>query len=102
MGFLNRFAKASPGVRKLPSGTITLDREGRIVTSTVSSTFDSELLQEIGRVVLKILHDAVKAQLPLSELVFHFGSLQITAREMRGGAIIFLKPKDAFGIVAKS
>jgi len=34
--------------------------------------------------------------MPLSELTLQFGSLQITARELRGGAIIFLTPKHSF------
>jgi hypothetical protein len=31
----------------------------------------------------------------LAEVSLHFGSLRITARELRGGAIIFLFPQSA-------
>ena len=33
--------------------------------------------------------------MPLAEVSLHFGSLRITARELRGGAIIFLLPQAA-------
>jgi len=33
--------------------------------------------------------------MPLAEVSLHFGSLRITARELRGGAIIFLLPQTA-------
>jgi hypothetical protein len=33
--------------------------------------------------------------MPLAEISLHFGSLRITARELRGGAIIFLFPQIA-------
>jgi hypothetical protein len=33
--------------------------------------------------------------MPLAEVSLHFGSLRITARELRGGAIIFLFPQTA-------
>jgi len=52
--------------------------------------------QDIGSQVLRLFRDARKAQIPLSEFTLHFASLQITARELRGGAIIFLTPKHSF------
>ena len=33
--------------------------------------------------------------MPLAEVSLHFGSLRITARELRGGAIIFMFPQTA-------
>jgi hypothetical protein len=93
MGFLSLFSKASPGVQVLPSGTLTVDRNNEILATTVSSACSEEVLQEIGDRVLALFRSARKAQLPLSELTIQFSSLKITAREMRGGAIIFLAPK---------
>ena len=52
------------------------------------------LSEEIGRRVLETFRDAQAAQLPLAELVVHYGSLKIVARELRGGAIVFLSPKS--------
>jgi hypothetical protein len=96
MGFLGLFSKPSPGVQVLPSGTVTVDRNNQILATTVSSACSEEVLQEIGDQVLTLFRHARKAQLPLSELTIHFSSLKITARELRGGAIIFLAPKHTF------
>jgi hypothetical protein len=96
MGLLSLFSKPSAAVQRLPHGSLTLDRDANIVASTISSGTTPALLQELGQQVLHLFREAHKAQMPLTELKLHFGSLQITAREMRGGAIVFLKPKDMF------
>jgi hypothetical protein len=95
MGLLSLFSKAAPGVHRLPSGTLTVDRDGRILASTVSSGYSAQLLQEISEQILSLFRLARQAQVPLSEFVIHFASLKITAREMRGGAIIFLMPQHS-------
>ena len=95
MGLLNLFSKSRATVHRLPTGSITVDRNGEIVTTTVSSTYSAVLLQNITQEVLGLFQQAREKQLPLAELNLHFASLQITAREMRGGAIIFLSPKAA-------
>jgi hypothetical protein len=93
MGFLKLFSKPDADVQRLPSGSMTVDRHGAIVMATVSSTYPAELLGEIAREVLALFREGHAAQMPLAELNVHFASLQITARELRGGAIIFLTPK---------
>ncbi len=90
MGFLNFFSKPVPSLLRLPSGSFTIDRGGRVLVATLPSSFPSELVAQIGRSVLETFRDAQAAQLPLSKLVVRYGSLKITAREMRGGAIVFL------------
>jgi hypothetical protein len=95
MGFLKRFFRARAGVQQLPTGTITVDRNGHIVTSTVSSAYPKNFLRDIGRDVLELFREARVAQMPLAEISLQFGSLHITARELRGGAIIFLFPQTA-------
>lgn len=90
MGLLNLFAKARPSIQRLPSGSMTVDRDGQIVTSTVSSSYPEDILHEVADEVLRLFEEARKAHLPLHEFKIHFASLQITAREARGGAIIFL------------
>ena len=92
MGLLNLFAKPRPGLQRLPSGSLTVDREGHIVTSTVSSSYPEELLHEVADEVLRLFDEARKSHLQLHEFRIHFASLHITAREARGGAIIFLSP----------
>ncbi len=96
MGILKLFSKASPDIQRLPHGSLTLDRNANILATTIPSSFDSELLQDIGMRILNLFREARKAQMPMTELNIHFASLQITAREMRGGAVVFLKPKDLF------
>lgn len=93
MGFLNLFSKSGAAVQRLPAGSFTVDRQGNIVTSTVSSSYPTELLREIAAEVLNVFAEARTAQVPLTEFNIHFASLQITARELRGGAIVFLSPK---------
>ena len=97
MGLLNLFSKPAPALLGLPSGSFTLDRSGRIVIATLPSSFPIPLVMEIGRHVLNTLRDAQVAQLPLAELVVYYPSLKITARELRGGAIVFLSPQTLAG-----
>jgi len=94
MGILKIFSKTAPPLVGLPSGCFTMDRAGRVVISTVSSSFPAATVQEIGRHVLATFQEAQAVQLPLAELVVHFGSLKIVAREMRGGALVYLTPTN--------
>jgi hypothetical protein len=82
-------------VQQLPAGTVTVDRQGRIVTSTVSSAFSVPLVHAIASDVLELFREARAGQMPLSEVSLHFSSLRITARELRGGAVIFMFPQTA-------
>lgn len=99
MGFLRKILNGwfggSANVRELPSGSVTVDQDGRIVTSTVSSTFPQSTLHQIGQDVIAMFREARAAQMPLAEVSLQFGSLLITARELRGGAVIFLFPQTA-------
>jgi hypothetical protein len=98
MGFLRklkRLFRSRAAVQQLPVGSISVDRDGRVVTSTVSSAYPKALLREIGSDVLVLFREARAAQMPLAEVSIHFGSLRITARELRGGAIIFIFPQTA-------
>ena len=97
MGFLKRLFRfrSRAAVQQLPSGSIAVDRDGNVVTSTVSSAYSKNLLQSIGRDVLALFHEAREAEMPLAEITIQFVSLRITARELRGGAVIFLFPQTA-------
>jgi hypothetical protein len=94
MGLLNIFSKAEPGLLRLPAGSFTVDRDGRVLMGTLPSSFPSEMLRELGAQILKTFREATAAQLPLSELIVNYPSLRITARELRGGAIVFLAPRE--------
>ncbi len=96
MGFLNLFSKspATPGgVARLPSGSFTVDRSGRILTSTLPGSFSESQVKEMGELVLSIFLSAQEVNLPLKEIFVNYAGLRITARELRGGAIVFLSPR---------
>jgi hypothetical protein len=95
MGLLNKIFGSNATIQQLPAGTVTVDRQGNIITTTVASTFPRPLLQAIACDVLELFREARTGQMPLAEVNLHFISLRITARELRGGAIIFLSPQTA-------
>jgi hypothetical protein len=64
-----------------------------VLTSTLPSSFPGSLVKEISRHVRAAFSEAAAAQLPLTELVINYPSLKITARELRGGVIIYLAPR---------
>ena len=92
MGFLTLFSKPPASLLRLPSGSFTVDREGTLLIGTIPSSFPSGLARDIGQKVVNIFREAAQTHLPLSEVVIHYPSLQIRARELRGGAIVFLTP----------
>ena len=92
MGFLKRIFKSRAAVQQLPAGSLTVNRDGKVVTSTIASGYPQGLLRDIVRDVLLLFQQAREAQMPLAEFSIHFASLRVTAREMRGGAVIFLSP----------
>jgi hypothetical protein len=49
-------------------------------------------LREISRAVLETFSRAQQSNLPLTDLYLHFSGLTVTARELKGGALIFLNP----------
>ncbi len=93
MGLLSFFAKPAPTLLRLPSGSFSVDREGNVLTSTLPSSFPAGLVKDIAQQVRAAFGEAAKAQLPLTELILNYPSLKISARELRGGAIVFLSPK---------
>jgi hypothetical protein len=96
MGFLNIFSRPAPALAPLPSGSFTIDRHGLVLVSTVPSSFPAERVLEIGQRVLGLFREAAEAQLAVTELTIEYTSLKITARELRGGALVFLHPKTPY------
>jgi len=92
MALLKMFRKPAPPLQRLPAGTFTVDSQARLLISTLSSAFPAELIHEVGEHVVNTFREARKAELPLFELTVHCSSLKIVARELRGGAIVFLTP----------
>lgn len=99
MGFLSRFTTKTAGpedtaqVTRMTSGSFTIDAKGNVVASTLPGTFPAEHVNAISQAVLSTFQNAQKAQVPLAEVIINFAALKISARELRGGAIIFLAPK---------
>jgi hypothetical protein len=93
MGLLTLFSRSAPTLLRLPSGSFSVDRQGRVLVGTLPSSFPAELMQAVAKQVLTTFREAAAAQLPLSTLNIHFASLNITARELRGGAIIYFAPR---------
>jgi hypothetical protein len=77
---------------RLPTGSFTMDRHGRIIVSTLPSGFPEEVLHDIGRSVMDTFAEARKAGLYLDKLILQFGSLKVSARDMSGGAMVFFSP----------
>ncbi|MEY4385922.1 MAG: hypothetical protein RLY20_1205, partial [Verrucomicrobiota bacterium] len=55
----------------------------------------------IAAQVQATFREAVSAQLDVRELIIHFPTLKITARELRGGALIFFFPINQASVTGK-
>jgi hypothetical protein len=84
----------SPGLVRLPNGCFTIDGACRIVASTLPHSFPAETVRQIGQVVLDAFRTAQEAQLVFKELHIQYPALKLTARQLRGGAIVFLAPQS--------
>ena len=96
MGLLNLFARPAPSLVRMPSGSFTVDRQGAVLIGTLPSSFPADLVQDIASQVLAAFREAEEAQLSLLEIHINYPSLKIVARELRGGAIVFLSPKTPY------
>jgi hypothetical protein len=97
MAFLNLKSRSDNGsdttLTRLPSGSFTLDPAGRVVASTLPRSVSAQLVQLVSQSVMTTFESARDAQLTLTELVVDFPAFKVTARQLRGGAIIFLAPQ---------
>lgn len=93
MGILSKSGAGHSGLHRLPSGAFTVDARGNVVSSTVGQWVGEAMLIEIGRQIQAVFKGAAEARLPLAELRVQYRCMKITARALRGGAIIFLSPK---------
>ncbi len=94
MGLLDFFSskKDAPVMDRLPSGSFTVDRDGNVLTSTLPRSFGEATVREIGKTVMDAMSSARDANLPVTEMIIYYSGLKITAKEQRGGAMIFLAP----------
>ncbi len=99
MGILNLLSRRGPtsgdtALVRLPTGSFTVDPTGKVVASTLPQSFPAAQVRQIGEVVLATFRSAHEANIPLMELIADYAALKLTARELRGGAIIFLAPRS--------
>lgn len=97
MGFLSR-QNRKPKVHallRLPTGCFCVDRDNRVVMSTLPTSFPEQKVEQIGRTVLNAFRGATASQIPLREMILNYGTLRIIARELRGGALVYLIPSSA-------
>ncbi|HAV64363.1 MAG TPA: hypothetical protein DCY13_18595 [Verrucomicrobiales bacterium] len=90
MAFLNLRPDTSLPIRRLPTGSMTVDSRGSIVTSTVPTSFPASQVEKIAKLVVRIFQRGHEVGHPFGELIIQFAAYKITARELRGGAIVFL------------
>lgn len=102
MGFLTSWFRSAKPLLQLHSGSFSMDRTGRILATTLPSSFPRHLLETVGQCVALTFQEAHTAQLPLAELIVHYPGLKITAREMRGGAMVFLSTPSLTGPTHKT
>jgi len=95
MGILNLFSrqKSTASSPPLPKGSMTVDANGHILTTTLPHAFPQEEMRRISGVVLSAFVRARESQLIVNEMRVEFPSLRLTARALREGAIIFIEPK---------
>ena len=93
MGLLSLFAKPSMPLLPLPRGSFTVDRDGRVIASTLPQAYPDSFAEGIGREVVAAFQAAQAAETPCFEIIVRYTNLKLTARELRGGAIIFLVPQ---------
>ena len=57
--------------------------------------------QRLNCLTSVMMKEAIVAELPLHELVIHFPSFKIVARDMRGNAFIFLVPINQASVTSQ-
>lgn len=97
MGILKPFVRTSIPIEagRMPSGCFALHKEGGIICSTLPLWFSKKTATEIGRVVIAAFRVAAETTVPLTEMYIRYRGVTIFARDLRGGALIFLIPNEA-------
>jgi hypothetical protein len=68
----------------------TVDRSGAVVVSTLPRSFPVSHQSAIASIVLRAFRQAEASHAALSEVIVRYPTLTLRARELRGGAIIYL------------
>lgn len=89
MGLLNFLKSEASTPTPLPTGSFTVDKTGRITTSTVPRFFGEDKVKEIATEVLEVFRKAQEAGIPPGEITFQYAGLKLRAQSLRGGAMVF-------------
>lgn len=89
-----RLKQRAMGPARFPRGSYTISSDGGIVVSTLPGSFPRERMEAIGKVILSALRSARELGVPFSELAADFAGLEIRARDLAGGAIVFVTPQE--------
>lgn len=87
-------ALESHGSGQFPCGSYTVTSMGKIAVSTLPSSFPRVIMEVMGKVFLSTLTNAKDLDCPLTELAADFPGVEVRARTVEGGAIIFLTPQE--------
>lgn len=87
------FSRTSPPTPAPPlRGSFTMDLDGNVIFSTLASTVSERVKEQIGRAVLAAFGAAAESKVRVTEFTVQYAALRITAREMRGGVLVFVTP----------
>jgi hypothetical protein len=89
MGLLNFLKSDAATPALLPTGSFSVDKTGRITTSTVPRHFTEEKLQAVAQAVLEMFRRAQEVGIPPGEITFEYTGVKMRAQSMRGGAMVF-------------
>lgn len=94
MGVLKPFVRTTIPVEagRMPSGCFAVNRQGGIICSTLPQWFPMETAEEIGDTILASFRIASETNVKLTDISVRYSGMNILARDLRGGALIFLVP----------
>jgi hypothetical protein len=82
------------GNAQFPCGSYTVTSLGKVSVSTLPPSFPRVIMEVIGKVVISTLATAHDMDCPITELAVDFPGLELRARAVEGGAIIFVTPQE--------
>ena len=96
MGVLKPFVRTTIPIEasRMPSGCFAVHREGGIICSTLPQWFPQSAAEEIGRTALAAFRLAGETNVIIHDVSIRYSGMSIVARDLRGGALIFLVPNE--------
>ncbi len=76
----------------IPRGAFTYDSEGDILIGSVPTAWLEEFGPYLVKAFRKAFSSAEEKGLPLTEIALHYGGARLTAKDLRGGGIVYVFP----------